>query len=169
MNDQVSGSSLNWGSPLDGLPLVRPTSERWATVALSDLDALLCDHAHCEQKAASMALSMIGRFAEQQPLIRPLIALAQEETHHFRQVVDLIEQRGGALTRPKSDRYVGRLRDAGFTSEGGLGALGDLLLVCGLIEARSCERFRLLADALSQHVEGLEDADRDQLETFTGA
>ena len=134
--------------PLDGLPLLHATAPEWADVALGDLVATLIDHAHCEHKAASSALAMLGRFAERKEMLRPLIALAQEEIHHFRQVLDLVEARGQALTRPRPDRYVKQLRDRGFRLERGLGALGDLLLVSAFVEARSCERFRLLATAL---------------------
>ena len=133
---------------LEGLPLRYATPPEWAEVALGDLVATLIDHAHCEHKAASSALAMLGRFADRQEMLRPLIALAQEEIHHFRQVLDLVEERGHALTRPLPDRYVKELRDRGFRLERGLGALGDLLLVSAFVEARSCERFRLLSAAL---------------------
>ena len=76
-----------------------------------------------------------------------MLALAQEEMSHFRQVLDRIEARGETLTKPLPDRYVRALRDWAFRHRGGLGALGDLLLVSAFVEARSCERFRLLARA----------------------
>jgi tRNA-(ms[2]io[6]A)-hydroxylase len=133
---------------LDGLPLRYATPPEWARVAVSDLDGLLSDHAHCEQKAASMAIALIGRFPEAPNLAREMIALAQEEMRHFRQVLDLIESRGGSLGRPLPDPYVRALREWGFRHRGGFGALGDLLLVSAFVEARSCERFRLLAAEL---------------------
>jgi tRNA 2-(methylsulfanyl)-N6-isopentenyladenosine37 hydroxylase len=77
-----------------------------------------------------------------------MMTLAQEEMRHFRQVLDRIEARGGSLGAPRPDRYVRALREWGFRRRGGIGALGDLLLVSAFVEARSCERFRLLAEGL---------------------
>lgn len=141
-------STLPWSHALDGLPLAVPTPPAWVPVALGDLDALLTDHAHCEQKAASAALALIGRFPDHPGLVRDMLALAHEELRHFRQVVDRLEARGGSLTKPLPDPYVKKLRAWAFGHPGGLGALGDLLLVCAFVEARSCERFRLLAEGL---------------------
>jgi tRNA-(ms[2]io[6]A)-hydroxylase len=140
--------AVPWTRPLEGLPLRAATSPRWARVALENLDDLLVDHAHCEQKAASTAVALIGRFPDHPGLARSMIALAHEEMHHFRQVLDVIERRGGRLTKPLPDPYVQKLRDWAFRHRGGIGALGDLLLASALVEARSCERFRLLAEAL---------------------
>ena len=146
--ESAAAPDLPWTDPLDSLPLVRSTDPRWIDVALAQLGELLVDHALCEQKAASSALALIGRFPERPELVRPMMALAHEELHHFRQVLDLIEARGGALARPRPDRYVHELRQRGFRTAEGLGAYGDLLLVNAFVEARSCERFRLLAAAL---------------------
>lgn len=146
--ESAAAPDFPWSDPLDGLPLIRATDPRWTEVALAHLDELLVDHALCEQKAASSALALIGRFPDRLELVRPMMALAHEELHHFRQVLDLIEARGGALARPRPDRYVHELRQRGFRTAAGLGAYGDLLLVNAFVEARSCERFRLLAAAL---------------------
>ncbi len=135
---------------LAGLPLVRPTDPRWAAVALGDLPALFADHAHCEQKAASSALALVARHPEVSGLARAMTALAHEELRHFRAVLDLIEERGGRLGPPPPDAYAGRIRRLSCTLQDGLGAAGDLLLACAFIEARSCERFRLLAEALER-------------------
>ena len=132
---------------LEGLPLRAETPPEWTEVARSQIGALLADHAHCEQKAASMAIALIGRFPDHPGLARAMLALAQEEMSHFRQVLDRIEARGETLTKPLPDRYVRALRDWAFRHRGGIGALGDLLLVSAFVEARSCERFRLLARA----------------------
>jgi len=137
-----------WSHSREGLPLERDTSPEWAPVALEHLDRLLVDHAHCEQKAASAALALIGRFPGHPGLARAMLALAQEEIHHFRQVLDRIEARGGSLTPPGPDPYVHALRDWSFRHRGGLGPLVDQLLINAFVEARSCERFRLLAEAL---------------------
>ena len=143
------------GTPtsIEGLPLLRATSAEWAVIATGDLAALLVDHAWCEFKAASAGLGMIGRYPEQPHLVRPMLALAQEEMLHFRQCLDWIEKRGGVLTEVPSDRYVKALRGR-FAAEGrGLGSLGDMLMINAFVEARSCERFRMLAAAL-EGVEG---------------
>ena len=144
-------SEYPWKTPLEGLPLSCATAPGWAGAALLDLDALLMDHAHCEHKAASTALRLINRFPHHQPLIRPMLSLASEEMLHFRQVLDRLEARGIALVRPEADRYVNLLRRR-CTSEGpGIGALGDHLLIAAFVEARSCERLRLLSQELSGH------------------
>ena len=141
-------AALPWSHALEGLPLVVPTAPAWVPHALEHLDALLMDHAHCEQKAASVALALIGRFPDHPGLARDMLALAHEEMRHFRQVLDRIEARGKHLEKPLPDPYVNELRAWAFGEPGGLGALGDLLLVCAFVEARSCERFRVLAEAL---------------------
>jgi len=142
-------TALPWTDPRDGLPLLRPTPEAWLAGARADLNALLVDHAHCELKAASAALSLIGRCADDAELVRSMLALSHEEMRHFRQVLDVLEARGGALTPPRPDRYVARLRDWSFREPGGLGSRVDRLLVCAFVEARSCERFRILAAGLA--------------------
>lgn len=140
-------SSLSAGHTLGGLPLGCPTPPGWLDVALAGLDALLVDHAHCELKAAANAMAMAGRFAERTTLVRDLTALAREELRHFEQVHALVRERGGRLTPPEPDRYVRRLQ--ALVRRGGdrTTALLDQLVLCGFIEARSCERFRLLAGA----------------------
>lgn len=162
---------LPWIHVLDGLPLTVATPTAWIPVALAGIDALLVDHAHCEHKAASTAIALIGRFPGEPGLARAMLALAQEEMRHFRQVLDRIEARGGTLTAPRPDRYVRALREWGFRRRGGIGALGDLLLVSAFVEARSCERFRLLAEALPDDALGtfylrLADAEARHWETF---
>jgi tRNA-(ms[2]io[6]A)-hydroxylase len=139
---------LPWSSSLQGLPLLRETHPDWIAVARADLRALLVDHAHCEQKAASQALSLIGRFPEDGELVRSMVGLAAEEMRHFRRVLDWIDRRGESLTRPAPDPYVQELRSWSFRRPGGLGARVDLLLACAFVEARSCERFRILAGSL---------------------
>ncbi len=145
----AGATGFSWTDPLEGLPLLLGTPRAWCRAALENLDALLVDHAHCEEKAASQALALIGRFPAHPGLARGMIALAHEEMRHFRQVLDRIEARGGVLTRPLPDTYVHDLRQWGFRHRGGIGPLGDLLLVSAFVEARSCERFRLLARSLA--------------------
>ena len=142
--------TVPWTGRLDGLPLVAETSPDWFAAATRDLDALLVDHAHCELKAASTALSLMGRFADDARLVDRMTALAYEEMAHFRQVHERVIARGGALTPPRPDRYVRQLRDRSFRSQGGVGAKADVLLAAALVEARSCERFRILAEGFAE-------------------
>lgn len=132
------------------LCLTRPTDPRWAELALANLETLLADHAHCEMKAASNALSLAARFPEHTDVARTLAELAEEELRHFRAVLDELSRRGIKLGKPLVDTYAAELRKR--TSVGKAGgpqdAFVDRLLVGAVIEARSCERFRLLIDAL---------------------
>ena len=132
------------------LHLLQPTPTDWVAAVREDLGGLLADHAHCELKAAQSALSLIGRFgAEDAGLIEPLAELAREETQHFRQVHERIVARGGTMTRPGKDEYVNALRARVREDHGDAPVLLDRLLIAALIEARSCERFKRLAEGLS--------------------
>ena len=133
------------------LCLSRSTDPRWAEIAVADLDAVLVDHAHCEMKAASNAISLATRWPAPTGVARALAAVAEEELVHFRDVLALLERRGIELGRPEIDAYAADLRRAALASgdKSPRGSLADRLLVGALIEARSCERFRLLADALA--------------------
>jgi tRNA-(ms[2]io[6]A)-hydroxylase len=135
------------------LCLRQPTDPRWVSAALADLDRVLADHAHCEMKAASNALSLAARVADRPDLVRRLLDIAEEEMTHFRQVLDELERRQIPLGPPGVDRYAAELRKIAGTvpsrMRGASGAVVDRLLVAALIEARSCERFQLLAQALA--------------------
>jgi tRNA-(ms[2]io[6]A)-hydroxylase len=135
------------------LCLTTRTDPRWAEVALADLPALLADHAHCEMKAASNALSLAMRCPLLAPLrvARVLVEIAEEELQHYRAILDELLRRGLPLGPPDPDEYASELRRAAARTGGRTPkpALADRLLVGALIEARSCERFRLLADALA--------------------
>jgi tRNA-(ms[2]io[6]A)-hydroxylase len=155
-----------WTSVLDGLPLHLATPAGWSAVALQRLDELLSDHAHCEKKAASAALSLISKCPSHEPLVTAMLALAHEELHHFRQVHDLIRRRGSRLGPPSPDVYVRELRRLGFQHKGGIGPVADLLLLSSLIEARSCERLRLLAEGLERGEGDLSATERTELLTF---
>lgn len=129
------------------LHLLQPTSPSWVDAASSDLDGLLADHAHCELKAAQSALSMVARFGGEAPqLIEPLSSLAREETQHFRQVHERLKARGVELPKPEPDAYVRELQAQARKDRQEV--LLDRLLVSALIEGRSCERFKLLAEGL---------------------
>ncbi len=131
------------------LGLLAPTDPSWIDAVEGDLDRLLGDHAHCELKAAQSALSLVARFGGEVPeLVAPLVALAHEETEHFDEVHQRIRARGGAMTLPDSDLYVAGLRKAASRDLGDRPVLLDRLLVSALVEARSCERFKLLSEGL---------------------
>jgi tRNA-(ms[2]io[6]A)-hydroxylase len=121
------------------------TDPRWVEVALSDLDATLADHAHCEKKAAATAVKLVADNADRPDLVRKLAKLAQEETHHFLAVLNELALRGRTLPPDAGDPYVQALLKL---VGGGRGRLAEQLLVCALVEARSCERLGLLAGAL---------------------
>jgi tRNA-(ms[2]io[6]A)-hydroxylase len=125
-----------------------PTDDSWAAAAMRDVDATLVDHAHCELKAASNALSLVGRHPGDPELAQVLSDVAREEIDHFQRVVALLAARGVSMGPPPVDAYAAALRRAaGALARGpALTALVDRLLVAAIIEARSCERFQLLAD-----------------------
>jgi tRNA-(ms[2]io[6]A)-hydroxylase len=128
-----------------------PTDGAWAVVAMRDADATLVDHAHCELKAASNALSLVGRHAHHSrdaELVQALAEIAREEIEHFQRVVSLLASRGVALGPPPVDGYAAALRRAAgaLARDPAITALVDRLLVAAIIEARSCERFQLLAE-----------------------
>jgi len=133
--------------PIAGLPLAAPTPAAWLPAATGDLPALLIDHAHCELKAAANAMALAGRHPERSALVRDLTALAREELRHFDQAHAMVRAHGLTLTRPQTDHYVKELHDfvRRRRSAGADGGLIDELVVCGFIESRSCERFRLLS------------------------
>jgi tRNA-(ms[2]io[6]A)-hydroxylase len=130
------------------LCLRQATDASWAAQALLDVDAVLVDHAHCEMKAASNALSLIARYPGDIELVRVLADLASDEMGHLQRVIAVLASRGIALERPAVDAYASELlREArGLPRERSMGPLVDRLLVGALIEARSCERFRLLVE-----------------------
>ncbi len=130
------------------LGLKLPTDPRWADIASKNIDEILTDHAFCEQKAASTAISLIVNYPEYPELVQEMVALSREELGHFKMVHDRILERGLALGRYRTDTYVVELQK--FFPKGGdrKVQLVHRLLYAALIEARSCERFRLLAEAL---------------------
>ena len=131
------------------LGLELPTDPRWAKIAETNLEEILIDHAYCEQKAASTAISLIVSFPEYPELVSQMSELAQEEMSHFKMVHDLMQERNIELGKERKDEYVGKVIK--FFPKGGSRStqLVHRLLVAGLIEARSCERFRLLSEKLS--------------------
>tara|TARA_B110000971_G_scaffold174783_1_gene179864 strand:+ start:685 stop:1266 length:582 start_codon:yes stop_codon:yes gene_type:complete len=130
------------------LGLKLPSDPRWVNIAEKNLEEILSDHAFCEQKAASTAISLIVSFPEYTELVQEMIALVEEEMSHFKMVHDLILERGFSLGRDRKDAYVSKLLQ--FFPKGGSRTtqLVHRLLLAALIEARSCERFRLLSEHL---------------------
>ena len=138
------------------LCLTTPTRAEWVEAAHGDLDAVRVDHAHCEIKAATNALSLAARVPA--AMAPALAELAEEEVRHFREVLAVLAARGLALGMPNEDRYAKELRAiAHRTAPLGRSpteTLVDRLLVAALVEARSCERFKLLAAALAARGDG---------------
>ncbi|MBF11730.1 MAG: tRNA 2-methylthio-N6-isopentenyl adenosine(37) hydroxylase MiaE [Flavobacteriaceae bacterium] len=130
------------------LGLKLPTDPRWVDIAQQNLEEILTDHAYCEQKAVSSAISLIIGFPDKPQLVSAMINLAKEEMNHFKMVHDLILNRGYTLGRERKDEYVLKLHS--FFPKGGSrnDHLIHKLLYAALIEARSCERFRILSEKL---------------------
>lgn len=130
------------------LGLKLPTDPRWVNIVEKNIEEILTDHAFCEQKATSTAISLIVSFPEYTALVQEMTALVKEEISHFKMVHDKIIERGWTLGRDRKDEYVIKLMK--FFPKGGSRTtqLVHRLLYAALIEARSCERFRLLSEAL---------------------
>lgn len=127
------------------LGLKLPTDPRWVEIAKMNIEDILVDHAYCEQKAASSGISMIVQYPEKEELVKVMTDLVEEEWEHFRRVLDELKKRGYKLGRQRKDEYANELLNHIRKGVGAEKALMDKLLVNGLIEARSCERFRLLS------------------------
>ena len=130
------------------LGLKLPTDPRWVNIVEKNIEEILTDHAYCEQKAASTAISLIVGFPEYTELVQEMVALATEEMSHFKMVHDRLLENGWTLGRDRKDDYVIALIK--FFPKGGSRTtqLVHRLLYAALIEARSCERFRLLYEEL---------------------
>uniref|UniRef100_UPI00404AEC22 tRNA-(ms[2]io[6]A)-hydroxylase n=1 Tax=Gelidibacter sp. TaxID=2018083 RepID=UPI00404AEC22 len=127
------------------LHLKLQTDPRWATIVASNIEEILTDHAWCEQKAATNAITIITLNPEYPDLVSDLLVLAKEELEHFEMVHNIIKKRGFKLGRERKDSYVNELYK--FMNKGGtrLESMVDRLLFSAMIEARSCERFKLLS------------------------
>lgn len=127
------------------LGLELPTDPRWVNIAEKNISEILTDHAYCEQKAASSCISLIVQFPEREALVDMLTPVVAEEWAHFERVIEEIRKRGFKLGHQRKDEYVDRLqkviRKGGSRDQ----ILTEKLLMNALIEARSCERFRLLS------------------------
>lgn len=131
------------------LGLKLPTDPRWVGLAEKQLDEILTDHAYCEQKAASTCISLIQQYPDHDFLVERLAPVVAEEWSHFRMVLAELRNRGLRLGRQRRDEYVNRLADFVRKDKGPKARLLDRLLMAALIEARSCERFRLLSEEMA--------------------
>lgn len=130
------------------LHLKLPTDPRWVNLAQMSLQEILTDHAYCEQKATSSCISIIQKYTDYTRVVEELSPIVTEEWGHFRQVLAELQKRNLTLGIQRKDEYVNQLYE--FQIKGGSveDRLLDKLLMNGLIEARSCERFRLLSEKL---------------------
>ncbi len=130
------------------LGLKLATDPRWVNIVESNIEEILTDHAWCEQKAATNAITIITLNSEHEDLVTDLLLLAQEELEHFQMVHDIIKRRGFTLGRERKDSYVNELYK--FMNKGGSKrkSMVDRLLFSAMIEARSCERFKLLSEKI---------------------
>lgn len=124
-----------------------PTSPLWLPAVLADFDTFLLDHAAAERKASAVALSLISHYPDRERLVAAMMDLAREELEHFYQVYRQLHARGLSLAKDRKDEYVRGLRAQ--IRSGSEDYFLDRLLVAGIVEARGCERFGLIADALS--------------------
>jgi len=127
------------------LGLKLPTDPRWVNLAEKDLQEILTDHAYCEQKAATSCISLIQQYPEKMEMIEELAPIVTEEWGHFRMVLTELKKRNLELGRQRKDEYVNELLKFQRKGGGREENLLEKLLTCALIEARSCERFRLLS------------------------
>lgn len=149
----------------NGSILKAATPRAWVDAALADLPTLLVDHANCEKKAASTAMALIFAYPEDRSLAVALSRLAREELKHFEQVERLMKKLDVRYQRMKPGRYASELRKLVRTHEPKRKL--DLMIVHALIEARSCERFRLLAKRLPEQVRDLyEQLERSEARHF---
>lgn len=126
-----------------------PTDPRWVNIVEKNIEEILTDHAYCEQKAASNAITIVVKNPEKSDLVKAVLEVAREELQHFQMVHDKLLARGYVLGRERKDEYVNRLYD--FMRKGGSAVqqLMDRLLFAAMIEARSCERFKVLSENIN--------------------
>ncbi|MFM7207362.1 MAG: tRNA-(ms[2]io[6]A)-hydroxylase [Planctomycetaceae bacterium] len=136
------------------LSLQSPTSHRWLAQVDAALDDVIIDHAHCEKKAAGVAMNLLFSYVDHVALARAMTEIVNEELEHFRLVLDILERRGVPFRKLTPSSYGARLHELIRKEEPARAV--DRLLVAGLIEARSCERFSVLADHVAD----------DELATF---
>lgn len=130
------------------LGLHLPTDPRWVNLAAISIQAILTDHAYCEQKAAIACISLVQRYSRREKLVTELAPIVTEEWGHFRLVLAELQKRGLPLGNQRKDEYVAALQHFGQKGGDEEGRLLDQLLQMAMIEARSCERFKRLSEGL---------------------
>lgn len=126
------------------LGLELPTDPRWINIAEKNIEEILVDHAYCEQKAASSCISLIIQYPDREKLVDMLTPIVAEEWSHFERVIEELKKRGYTLGKPRKDEYVEALNKILLKGRGREQQLVEKLLMNALIEARSCERFKIL-------------------------
>jgi tRNA-(ms[2]io[6]A)-hydroxylase len=126
------------------LGLELPTDPRWVNIAEKNIREILVDHAYCEQKAASSCISLIVQYPEKDKLVQMLTPVVAEEWSHFERVMEELRKRGFGLGPPRKDEYVEKLQKLLLKGGSREQQLMEKLLMNALIEARSCERFKML-------------------------
>lgn len=132
------------------LGLQLPSDPRWVDLASISLEDILTDHAYCEQKAATTCISIIQRYPDKEKMVRAIAPIVTEEWGHFRLVLKELDKRGLKLGRQRKDEYVNKLMKFQKKDGNWEDRLVEKLLTSALIEARSCERFRLLSLGLKE-------------------
>jgi len=132
------------------LGLKMPTDPRWVDLAAISLEEILTDHAFCEQKAATNCISVIQKYSDMEDIVNALSPIVTEEWGHFRMVWSEMKKRGYKLGRQRKDEYVNLLLANEPKGLAKKDVLLHKLMICAMIEARSCERFRLLSENLAE-------------------
>lgn len=152
-----------------------PTDPRWVNIVEENIEEILTDHAWCEQKAASNAITIVTINSDYQDLVTDMLALAKEEIEHFERVHDIIKKRGLTLGRERKDEYVNELAQYMRSSNNGSRVSGfvERMLFSAMIEARSCERFKVLSEnikdaELAEFYRELMESEAGHYTTFIG-
>ncbi len=145
-----------------------PTDPRWVNIVENKIEDILTDHAWCEQKAATNAITIITINSEYPDLVSDMLTVAREEIEHFKMVHNIIKKRGLVLGRERKDEYVGELAQYMKKSNNGSRVSGfvERLLFSAMIEARSCERFKVLSENIQD--QELSDFYRELMESEAG-
>lgn len=157
------------------LKLKLPTDPRWVNIVETNIGEILSDHAWCEQKAATNAINLIINNSEKEDLVTAMLAISIEEMEHFKMVHDIIKKRGLVLERERKDDYVNELAKYMKQSSDGSRESGliERLLFAAMIEARSCERFKVLSEnindvELAKFYRDLMESEASHYTTFIG-
>lgn len=158
------------------LGLKLPTDPRWVNIVEKNIEEILVDHAYCEQKAASNAISMIVQYPQYPDLVEAMVAISQEEMEHFGMVHDKLKERGLTLGFERKDPYVNDLAEYLKKTKNQSSRKGHFvnqMLFAAMIEARSCERFKILSEEINdsdlrEFYRGLMESEARHYTTFLG-